>query len=88
MWPYFAFGDLCRLRNHGSNRLGAAGELTYFCNSSVMLELTGRRCCDTAGVNDNGLSYFEDYELGATYECGSVSVDQASIVALDRKSVV
>jgi len=31
-------------------------------------------------VNDHGLRYFEDYTLGTTYECGSVSVDQASIV--------
>ena len=33
-----------------------------------MLELTGLGGCDTAGVNENGLSYFEDYVLGATYE--------------------
>src|ERR1700751_3696022 len=50
-----------------------------------MLELTRHRCCDTAGVNDNGLSYFGDYVLGATYECGSVSVDQASIVAFAKE---
>ena len=50
-----------------------------------MLELTVRRCCDTADVNDNGLSYFDDYVLGATYECGSVSVDQASIVAFGKE---
>jgi acyl dehydratase len=50
-----------------------------------MLELAGRRCCDTADVNDNGLSYFDDYVLGATYECGSVSVDQASIVAFGKE---
>jgi len=50
-----------------------------------MLELTGRRGCDTAGVNENGLSYFEDYLLGATYECGSVSVDQASIVSFGKE---
>jgi len=31
-------------------------------------------------VNDHGLRYFEDYALGATYECGSVSIDEASIV--------
>jgi acyl dehydratase len=50
-----------------------------------MLELTRRRCCDTAGVNDNGLSYFADYVLGATYECGSVSVDQAGIIAFGKE---
>ena len=64
---------------------GPAGESKYFCNSSVMLELTGLRGCDTAGVNENGLSYFEDYLLGATYECGSVSVDQASIVSFGKE---
>ena len=31
-------------------------------------------------MNDHGLRYFEDYALGATYECGSVSIDEASIV--------
>jgi acyl dehydratase len=36
-------------------------------------------------VNDLGLSYFEDYLPGATYECGSVSVDQASIVAFAKE---
>jgi acyl dehydratase len=30
-------------------------------------------------VNDYGLKYFEDYALGTTYECGSFSVDTASI---------
>ena len=85
MWLYFAFGDLCRLRKHGSNGSRAAGELKYFCNSSVMLELTGRRGCDTAGVNDNGLSYFGDYVPGAMYECGSVSVNQASIVSFGKE---
>ena len=50
-----------------------------------MLELTGRRGCDTAGVNENGLSYFEDYVPGATYELGSVSVDQASIVTFGKE---
>lgn len=50
-----------------------------------MLELTGLGGCDTAGVNENGLSYFEDYVLGATYECGSVSVDHANIVAFGKE---
>jgi acyl dehydratase len=36
-------------------------------------------------VNDHGLSYFEDYLLGTTYECGSVSIDQASIVAFAKE---
>ena len=31
-------------------------------------------------MNNHGLRYFEDYALGATYECGSVSIDEASIV--------
>jgi acyl dehydratase len=31
-------------------------------------------------VNDLGLRFFEDYALGVTYECGSVSIDEASIV--------
>jgi len=50
-----------------------------------MLQLERRECCDTTGVNDNGLSYFGDYALGAMYECGSVSVDQASIVAFGKE---
>ena len=50
-----------------------------------MLELTGHWGCDTAGVNENGLSYFEDYVPGATYELGSVSVDQASIVTFGKE---
>jgi acyl dehydratase len=31
-------------------------------------------------VNDLGLRYFEDYVLGTTYQCGSVSIDEASII--------
>jgi acyl dehydratase len=31
-------------------------------------------------VNDLGLRYFEDYVLGTTYECGTVSIDEASII--------
>ena len=85
MWVFFAFGGLCRLRKHGSNCLGLAGELTYFCNSSVIYELAGQRGCDTARVNDHGLSYFEDYLLGTTYECGSVGIDQASILAFAKE---
>ncbi len=36
-------------------------------------------------MNDHGLRYFEDYTLGTTYECGSVSVDQASIIAFAKE---
>jgi acyl dehydratase len=81
----FAIGGLCRLRKHGSNCPRLAGELKYFCNSSVIYELAGHRACDTARVNDHGLSYFEDYALGSTYECGSVSIDKASIVAFAKE---
>ena len=31
-------------------------------------------------MNDHGLRYFEDYVPGATYECGTVIIDEASIV--------
>jgi acyl dehydratase len=31
-------------------------------------------------VNDNGLAYFEDYQPGASYDCGVVSFDEASII--------
>jgi acyl dehydratase len=41
--------------------------------------------CDTAGVNDHGLRYFEDYVAGATYECGSVSFDQAGILSFAKE---
>ena len=85
MWLFFGFGGLCRLRKHGSNCPRLAGELKYFCNASVICELAGQRGCDTAKVNDHGLSYFEDYALGSTYECGSVSIDQASIIAFARE---
>ena len=36
-------------------------------------------------MNDLGLRYFEDYALGSTYECGSVSVDEASIIAFAKE---
>ena len=85
MWLFFAFGGLCRLRKHGSNCLRLAGELKYFCDSSVIWKLAGHQGCDTARVNDHGLSYFEDYLLGTTYECGSVSIDRASIVAFAKE---
>src|ERR1700755_363783 len=85
MWLFFAVGALCRLRKHGSNRPRLAGKLKYFCDSSVIYKLAGQRGCDTARMNDHGLSYFEDYLLGATYECGSVSIDQASIIAFAKE---
>ena len=85
MWLFVGFGGLCRLRKHGSNRPRLAGELRYLCNSSVIYEFAGHRGCDTARVNDHGLSYFDDYALGSTYECGSVSIDQASIVAFAKE---
>ncbi len=85
MWLFFGFGGLCRLRKHGSNCPRLAGELKYFCNASVIYEFAGHRGCDTARVNDHGLSYFDDYALGSTYECGSVSIDQASIVAFAKE---
>jgi len=85
MWLFFGFGGLCRLRKHGSNCPRLAGELKYFCNASVIYEFAGHRGCDTARVNDHGLSYFDDYVPGSTYECGSVSIDQASIVAFAKE---
>ena len=36
-------------------------------------------------MNDLGLRYFEDYALGSTYECGSVSVDEASMIAFAKE---
>jgi acyl dehydratase len=36
-------------------------------------------------VNDRGSRYFEDYATGTTRECGSVSVDEASIVAFAKE---
>ena len=36
-------------------------------------------------VNDHGPRYFEDYALGATRECGSVTVDEAGIVAFAKE---
>jgi len=85
MWLFFGIGGLCRLRKHRSNCPRLAGELKYFCNASVIYEFAGHRGCDTARVNDHGLSYFDDYALGSTYECGSVSIDQASIIAFAKE---
>jgi len=36
-------------------------------------------------VTDHGLRYFDDYLPGATYDCGSISVDQAGIVSFARE---
>jgi acyl dehydratase len=36
-------------------------------------------------VNDLGLRYFEDYAPGTTYECGSVSIDEASMIDFAHK---
>jgi acyl dehydratase len=36
-------------------------------------------------VTDHGLSYFDDYAPGATYDCGSVSVDQAQILSFAKE---
>ena len=36
-------------------------------------------------MNDLGLRYFEDYAPGITYECGSVSIDEASIIAFAKE---
>ena len=36
-------------------------------------------------MNDHGLSYFEDYVPGTSYECGSVTFDQAGIVSFAKE---
>ena len=36
-------------------------------------------------MNDHGLRYFDDYVLGTSYECGSVGIDQASIIAFAKE---
>jgi acyl dehydratase len=36
-------------------------------------------------VTDESLRYFDDYALGSTYDCGSVSVDQADILSFAKK---
>jgi acyl dehydratase len=77
---FYAFGGLCRLRKHGRNCRTLAGKSTFFCDASVILQVRSCLSCDTAGVNDLGLRYFEDYAPGTTYECGSVIIDEASII--------
>ena len=36
-------------------------------------------------MNVHGLRYFEDYAPGTTYDCGSVGIDQASIIAFAKE---
>jgi acyl dehydratase len=36
-------------------------------------------------VNPNGLRYFDDYAPGSSYECGTVSIDEASIIAFAKE---
>ena len=36
-------------------------------------------------MNDHGLRYFEDYAVGTSHECGSVSVDEAGIIAFAKE---
>jgi acyl dehydratase len=36
-------------------------------------------------VNDRGLRYFEDYASGTTAECGSVSVDEVSMITFAKE---
>jgi acyl dehydratase len=36
-------------------------------------------------VDDHGLRYFEDYALGSMYECGTVSIDEASMIAFAKE---
>jgi acyl dehydratase len=35
-------------------------------------------------VTDHDLKYFDDYATGATYDCGSVSVDQAEMISFAK----
>ena len=81
MWLFVAFGGLCRLRKHGSNCPGLAGELKYFCNSSVIYELAGHRACDTARVNDHGLSLegiTPEAAIATGYDCAVITTHHAS----------
>jgi acyl dehydratase len=49
-------------------------------------------CKESAGrariiitVTDHGLEYFEDYSPGTSYDCGTVSVSEAEILAFARE---
>jgi acyl dehydratase len=44
----------------------------------------GRPVWDTSPVNAHGLGYFDDYAPGTTYDCGSVSVDEAAIISFAK----
>jgi acyl dehydratase len=44
-----------------------------------------RPVCDTSPVNAHGLGYFDDYAPGTTYDCGSVSVSEADIIAFAKE---
>src|SRR6266545_2061247 len=73
MWLFFAFGGLCRLRKHGSNCPRLAGELKYFCDSSVIYKLAGHRGCHTAALVMRLL--VENY-LAAESSLGSAGLDE------------
>jgi acyl dehydratase len=47
----------------------------------VILPSICRLTWDTSEVTDHGLSYFDDYVPGASYDCGSVSVTEAEIIS-------
>jgi acyl dehydratase len=51
----------------------------------VIFDRPGRRGWDNPDVTDHGLRYFDDYRPGATYDCGSVSVDQAGIISFAKE---
>ncbi|MDQ2816273.1 MAG: MaoC family dehydratase [Actinomycetota bacterium] len=36
-------------------------------------------------MNDHGLRYFADYPVGSTYECGTFSIDEASIITFAKE---
>ena len=36
-------------------------------------------------MSDHGLRYFDDYVLGTSYECGIVSIDEASIITFAKE---
>jgi acyl dehydratase len=78
---YLPSGGLCRLRKHGSNQLGLAGKLSYFCDASVILSGQPGRDWNNSGVTDHGLRYFEDYLPGASYDCGSFHISEAQIIS-------
>jgi len=40
---------------------------------------------DTSGVTDHGLSYFDDYVPGTTYDCGSFEVSEAEIISFAKQ---